>query len=1775
VGDYNSKFCADKFTLEIMSGLRWTVESLLRSNASDFQKEKTMNPKYMKSMARFISAAMLFALLTGLVPGTAVPVRAAPGDITRISVDSSGAQANDGSSRSQISADGRYVAFVSGATNLVANDTNNAPDVFVKDRQTGATTRVSVVSQTGAQANGGSDTVAISSDGRYVAFYSSASNLVSGDTNGIGDIFVYDRQTSETKRASVASNGVEANGESSDYYLAISGDGRFVAFPSEASNLVSGDANGVNDIFVHDFQTGQTRRVSVASDGTESNGSAYGMDISADGRYVAFSSSATNLVTGDTNGTRDIFVYDLQTGSTTRVSVNSRGEQADGGSSEPSISGDGRYVAFLSASGNLDPRADYYTSKEIVYVHDRQIGQTTLASVYSEGTIMEVGLANQPVISDNGRYVTFPFYEKGDNNGILHVWARDLQTGASTRLEGGNGSGHASISADGRFVAFSSDTPNLVSDDTNGISDIFVREVDYGPEHNPAVASITPDCGFSTPLCTYPTPDTISFIVLFSEPVTGVGADDFSLDMLDGVTGASITGVSGSGVQYFVTVNSGAHDGQLRLKLVDNDSIVDTVLNPLGGAGAGNGDSTGKSYRIDKSNPTVTSIVRADSDPTASETVRFSVNFSEIVYPVRASDFVLSTTGDLSGATVTDVSPTGESAAFTVTVNSGTGNGSLRLDLIDGDSILDYKNNPLGGVGAGNGNFATGETYTINKVTQAPPSVLSVTRADADSTNAEVVRFTVTFSEAVSGVDASDFTIIASGIKDTIINDISGSGATYIISVVTGSGSGTLRLDLTDDDSILNAASQPLGGVGVHNSDFTTGEEYAISKPPTQDTSDLARVSVDSNGVEGNGRSSNGKVSDNGQYVAFESAATNLVAGDTNNAADIFFKDRQTGATTRVSVSTTGEQANGNSGGVAISGDGRYVAFYSDASNLVSGDTNGKRDIFVRDRNTGTTTLVSINSAGVQANDTSSNISISEDGRFIVFLSKATNLVNNDTNSVQDVFVHDCQTGATTLVSVDSAGTQANASSYSPSISTNGRYLVFSSSATNLVNNDANETSDVFVHDLQTGQTVIASVNSNGVQADRGASNPSISGDGRYVTFSSSAYNLVDMETYDLEYLYVHDLQSGATTGVTIGENNAMYGWAEESIISANGRYIAFSYNDKGDGDDVVWIYVYDRISQNKVEIAQGGGNSIPSLSSLSADGLYLSYYSAGPEASDDTNGVEDVFVKQIEYPQELNPTVTSVGQSCPYGCTNHADQVIYFNVIFSEGVTGVDMSDFLLSVTGNITGATITGVSGSGESYIISVDTGTGDGTLRLDVIDDDSIKDFPQNPLGGAGIGNGSFTGGEVYVVDKSIPTVTSIVRADQNPTASGSVNFLVTFSEDVNWVDVSDFALSITGGISGATVTNVTGSGGTYSVQVNTGTGDGTLRLDLIDDETICDGVYNPLGGEGAGNGSFTSGESYTIDRDPPVVTSIQRADPNPTTANTVRFKVTFSKPVANVDTNDFTLSKTGSISTASIGKIDSLSNIYTVTVTIGNGSGTLRLDLIDNDTITDLTGKQLGGSGIGNGSFTKGEVYTITLAPTIIDVSYRSTGSADGWVLESSENSNVGKTKNIGDSTLRLGDDAQNRQYRSILHFPTYYLPDNAIITQAILMIKKQSVTGTNPFTTHQNISIDIHSGLFGGFSLFKSGSLQPNDFEAKADMYMVGTIQNNPVNDWYWASLDSRAFPYINLKDGTQLRLSFQLDDNNDKGNDYINFYSGDAVEQTDRPHLLIEYYVPR
>lgn len=321
-----------------------------------------------------------------------------------------------------LSADGRFVAFGSMASNLVTGDTNGTSDIFVRDRQTSQTFRISVASD-GTQSNGSSQAPSMSADGRFIAFASDATTLVSGDTNGMTDVFVHDRHSRQTRRVSVTTDGTQGDGRS--WSPAMSASGRFIAFSSASTNLVPGDTNGTEDVFVHDLITGQTSRVSVAGTGKQAIGHSGTPAISATGRFVAFVSQATNLVSGDTNGHQDVFVHDRDTGRTVRVSTASGGTQANGEAHRPAISATGRFIAFESTATNLAPNAMLATA---VYVHDLWSRETTVMSVALDGTV-----------------------------------------GPAT-------SGNASISADGQLVAFDSSASNLVPDDTNGLREVFVRD---------------------------------------------------------------------------------------------------------------------------------------------------------------------------------------------------------------------------------------------------------------------------------------------------------------------------------------------------------------------------------------------------------------------------------------------------------------------------------------------------------------------------------------------------------------------------------------------------------------------------------------------------------------------------------------------------------------------------------------------------------------------------------------------------------------------------------------------------------------------------------------------------------------------------------------------------------------------------------------------------------------------------------------------------------------------------------------------------------------------------------------------------------------------------------------------------------------------------------------------------------------------------------------------------------------------------------------------------
>jgi Tol biopolymer transport system component len=812
---------------------------------------------------------------------------------------------------------------------------------------------VSRISEATTELNGHSYMGDMSADGRYMVFSSSADNVVPDDTNGESDIFMYDSQTETITRVSVASNGTEADDGSG--WPVISGNGRYVAFNSDATNLVNGDTNGNSDIFVHDTQSGITTRVSIDTNGTQGNGDSGNASISADGRYVTFNSGATNLVSSDTNGTGDVFIHDTQTGATNRVSVSTNGIEANGSSSFSKIAANGPYVVFFSDASNL---------------------------------------------------VT------GDTNGADDVFRHDVQSGETIRVsvatggaEGNGGSQLADISADGRYVAFESWSDNLVSGDANGQTDVFLRDIQMETTNRVSIAS---------------------------------------------------NGMEGDAVHYSPAISN---DGRYVIFASNSSNLV---------SGITTGTSVGNIFRRDTQMNT---------------TIRVSV----------ASDGTESDGHSNSPA----LSDDGRYVAFY--------SGATTLIDWDGNSKQDIFLHDV----------QTGTTNRISLATNTAGGNGSSRNEPAISADGHYVAFS-SFATNLAGSDTN------------FSSDV------FVRETLTGV---------------------------------------------------VRRVSVASDGSEGNNSSYPPTISANGRYVVFASRASNLVNNDTNGQfKDIFVHDLETGITSRVSVSSNGTETNGDSSDPVVSNDGRYVAFTSEASNLVSGDTNGEQDVFLHDTQTGITSRVSVASAGTESNDRSVWPAISSDGRIITFGSHANNLVNGDTNNHGDVFMHDVQQGTTTRVSVSSNNEQANGSSLvtTPDISADGRYIIFLSAATNLVDTPPAGALRIFIRDIQLNTTSqVGTTLVGGGSPDGVATTATISDDGRYVAFSSTATNLVSGDTNEKSDVFVHDRE----TGGTMVASQAMAGMvgndgSDYAVMSGNGRFVAFySYATdliEGDTNEQVDVFLYE-----------------------------------------------------------------------------------------------------------------------------------------------------------------------------------------------------------------------------------------------------------------------------------------------------------------------------------------------------------------------------------------------------------------------------------------------------------------------------------------------------------------------------------------------------------------------------------------------------------------------
>ncbi|MFO7533150.1 MAG: hypothetical protein R6W93_11870 [Candidatus Limnocylindrales bacterium] len=391
--------------------------------------------------------------------------------------------------------------------------------------------------------------------------------------------------------------------------------------------------------------------------------------------------------------------------------------------------------------------------------------------------------------------------------------------------------------------------------------------------------------------------------------------------------------------------------------------------------------------------------------------------------------------------------------------------------------------------------------------------------------------------------------------------------------------------------------------------------------------------------TQGNGGSTEPDTSGNGHFTTFHSDATDLVAGDDNVARDVFVYDRKSKQTIIVSRHSDGTLGNEDSEDPDISADGRWVAFESESDNLVNVDANGVvEDVFLHDRQTGRTILVSVRSNGTQGDLNSTDPSVSANGRFVAFESNATNLVANDNNGVKDVFVFDRTTKQTTLVSRRSNGTIGNGSSGAASISADGRYVAFESDANNLVKNDTNGDADVFIHDRSTGKTILASRRPNGRVGNNESDNPAMSGNGRFVAFESQASNLVSGDTNNAKDVFVFDRKTKVVKRVSVRSNGRQANAeSEDAEISASGRWVAFEAEAsnlvKGDSNGVEDVFVHDRNTGKTLLVSRRSNGSLGNAGStdpdVSGDGRWLVFESSATNlVNGDGNGRQDIFLR-------------------------------------------------------------------------------------------------------------------------------------------------------------------------------------------------------------------------------------------------------------------------------------------------------------------------------------------------------------------------------------------------------------------------------------------------------------------------------------------------------------------------------------------------------------------
>jgi hypothetical protein len=950
------------------------------------------------------------------------------------------------------SGDGRFVVFLSSSENLVPGlvEDQVTTNVFLYDRITKTTTLVShAAGAPNTSANESSFVPCISGDGRYVVYWTFASNVVPNQNDaGLStpDVFVWDRTTNENKLVSHIPGAPTTAGDSNSYDPTISYDGRFVSFTSAASNLVNGESQGgFSAIFLWDRDSDSITLVShrAGDDLTTSGGSTFNSVLSSDGAFVAFMSNSPDLVAGQTQSASrfQIFLWNRATHQTVLVSHNSGSPTTAGnqGSFYPVLNADGSYIAFYGLASDLIANEVDQNQTQDVYLYERATGAITLVS---------------------------------------HIAGSTTTADAAASL-------YPEISADGRYVVYQSSGSNLAANDLNNAQDIFVWDR---------------------------TTNTNALVSRSGSPLVS-----------DSANGKSFGGqISADG--NTITFTSEATD------LVANQSST------------GNGDV----FYLDRSTSSI-----------------------HLVSHVPASS---SNGGDLQSV--------------------------LPLPSDDGQFVA----------------FSTQATNLVPNDSDGSADVMVFDRAD-DAVECGSLRPANLASLSANG-DSGSHRASADG--------------RYVVFV-------------SDATNLVPNQSDANGENDIFLRDRQTGTTILVTR------------AAGSSNQTGDAVSDSPQISADGRYVTYASLATNLVNGivDVAGAANVYLFDRASGATTLVSHSIAGANISGSdfSNFPAISADGRFVAYTSFANDLVAAqaDSNANSDVFVYDRTTGTNTLVSHDSSVPNATgvDYSFAPSMSRDGRFIAYYSAATNLVpnqNNAGNSVQHVFLYDrvLNTNAMLDHQFGLAATSGDGNGGStepldpPQFSADGWWIVYASGSTNLVSGqtDTNADYDLFLFDRAAGTNQLISHRPESLTTTASSISyePSISADGRFISYRTQASDLIangtDTNTFQDVILFDRDTRANTLVSHAFGRlRTAADGLSGEAprygyqAISPDGRFVAFwssaadivpGYVDLNgiNGD----LYLFDRLTNGNILLSHAAGSTATGGNGGSGDSVHI----GGPLWTDD-----------------------------------------------------------------------------------------------------------------------------------------------------------------------------------------------------------------------------------------------------------------------------------------------------------------------------------------------------------------------------------------------------------------------------------------------------------------------------------------------------------------------------------------------------------------------------